>query len=83
MRLASPVVPMWRELLAMRYLWQRPHRLDEAALTALIGALPRTTLQAAISAALADAGALERDAHPSRVRVQGVGGTEPRSSSAR
>jgi nucleoside-diphosphate-sugar epimerase len=57
MRLVSPLVPMWRELLAMRYLWQRPHRFDDAALAALIGAVPHTPLQQAVNTALADAGA--------------------------
>jgi nucleoside-diphosphate-sugar epimerase len=60
-RLASPLVPMWRELLAMRYLWQRPHQLDDSALVALIGPVQRTPLQQAVNAALADAGALQPD----------------------
>jgi len=58
MRLASPLVPMWRELLTMRYLWQRPHQLDAAALGALIGPVPQTPFQQAVNAALADAGVL-------------------------
>jgi nucleoside-diphosphate-sugar epimerase len=52
-RLASPFVPMWRELLTMRYLWERPHALDDAALRALIGAVPQTPLPQALRAALA------------------------------
>jgi nucleoside-diphosphate-sugar epimerase len=63
--LASPVVPMWRELLTMRYLWRRPHRLDDGALVALIGPLPGTSLQQAVNAALADVGALKK--HDPRV----------------
>ncbi|HJW10811.1 MAG TPA: NAD(P)H-binding protein [Albitalea sp.] len=54
MRLASPFVPMWREILAMRYLWQRPHRLDDSALRALLGELPQTPLPQALAAALAE-----------------------------
>jgi len=54
MRLASPFVPMWREILAMRYLWQRPHRLDDSALRDLIGELPQTPLPQALAAALAE-----------------------------
>ena len=61
-RLASPVVPLWRELLAMRYLWERPHRLDDHALVALIGAAPATPLQQAVSAAVASSGLLRQDA---------------------
>ena len=52
-RLASPFVPMWRELLTMRYLWERPHALDDAALRARIGAVPQTPLPQALRAALA------------------------------
>lgn len=51
-RLASPFVPMWRELLTMRYLWERPHALDDAVLRALIGAVPQTPLPQALRAAL-------------------------------
>ena len=54
-RLASPFKPMWRELLTMRYLWERPHALDDAALRALIGAVPQTPLPQALRAALAAA----------------------------
>ena len=51
-RLAAPFVPMWRELLVMRYLWQRPHALDDAALRALIGNVPQTPLLLALRSAL-------------------------------
>ena len=44
LRLAAPVVPMFRALLEMRYLWQRPHRLDDARLRALLGPVPATPL---------------------------------------
>lgn len=54
MRLASPFVAEWRELLTLRYLWQRPHRLDDSALRALIGAVPHTPLPQALAAALAE-----------------------------
>ena len=51
-RLGAQFMPMWRELLAMRYLWQRPHALDEQALRELIGPVPRTPLPQALRAAL-------------------------------
>ena len=51
-RLASPVVPMWRELLVMRYLWQRAHRLDDGSLRTLVGAQPQTELVGALRASL-------------------------------
>ena len=35
---------MFRALLEMRYLWQRPHRLDDARLRALLGPVPATPL---------------------------------------
>lgn len=44
LRLAAPGVPMFRALLEMRYLWQRPHRLDDARLRALLGPVPATPL---------------------------------------
>ena len=52
-KLASPFMPMWRELLTMRYLWERPHALDDSALRALIGSVPHTPLPQALRAALA------------------------------
>lgn len=53
LRLAAPLVPMWREVLQMRYLWQRPHALDDASLRALVGPLPHTPLHDAVAQALA------------------------------
>ena len=53
-RLAAPFVPMWRELLTMRYLWERPHALDEQVLRGLIGAVPHTPLPQALRAAMAE-----------------------------
>jgi len=42
----------------MRYLWQTPHTLANAKLTALIGPEPHTPLPQAVAAALADLGLL-------------------------
>jgi nucleoside-diphosphate-sugar epimerase len=53
-RIASPFMPMWRELMAMRYLWERPHELDDQALRRLIGAVPHTPLHRALQSALAE-----------------------------
>ena len=52
LRLGGMLVPMWRELAEMRYLWDVPHRLDGAKLRGLIGELPHTPLQVAVDAAL-------------------------------
>jgi nucleoside-diphosphate-sugar epimerase len=51
--LAAPFVPLLRELLAMRYLWDRPHRLDGTRLRERLGdALPHTPLDEALIATL-------------------------------
>lgn len=54
MRLLSPLVPTWREVVVMRYLWQRPHRLDDDSLRALIGEPPHTPLRDAVAQAWRD-----------------------------
>ncbi len=46
LRLATPFSPMLRALFEMRYLWQRPHRLDDARLRALLGTVPQTPVEA-------------------------------------
>lgn len=50
--LASPVVPLFRELREMRYLWQEPVRMDNGRLKALLGEEPRTPLDEAVRATL-------------------------------
>jgi nucleoside-diphosphate-sugar epimerase len=52
MRAGAWVVPMWRELLEMRYLWDVAHLLDESRLGKLLGQVPRTPLDAAMDGAL-------------------------------
>jgi len=42
LKLLALVMPMMRALLTMRYLWQRPHQLDDSKLRALIGRVPQT-----------------------------------------
>jgi nucleoside-diphosphate-sugar epimerase len=60
LRLGGLVVPMWRELAEMRYLWQRPHALDGAALQAFAGPLPQTPLTQALAASLRTLRAAQR-----------------------
>ena len=48
----SPFVPLFREILEMRYLWKRPLRLDNAKLVAFLGAEPRTPLDQGIARSL-------------------------------
>lgn len=55
-RLIAPLVPSWRAMVEMRYLWQRPHRLDDSSLCALIGPPPATPLAQALRQSLKDLG---------------------------
>ena len=45
LRLATPFSPMLRALFEMRYLWQRPHRLDGSRLHSLLGTAPQTPVE--------------------------------------
>ncbi|MET0288355.1 MAG: NAD(P)H-binding protein [Pseudoxanthomonas sp.] len=56
--LASPWVTTFREMREMRYLWQRPLRLDNAALRCTLGHEPHTPLDDAIEATLVGLGNL-------------------------
>lgn len=57
-RLAQPAVPLFRELVEMRYLWQEPVRMTNARLVARLGSEPRTPLDAAVRTTLAGLGCL-------------------------
>ena len=59
MRLASPFVPVLRELLEMKYLWDYPVRLRNNKLLAALGHEPRTPLDDAVWTTLAALGCLE------------------------
>jgi nucleoside-diphosphate-sugar epimerase len=52
LRVGGLVVPGWRELAEMRYLWDVPHRLSGERLGALVGALPATPLDQAMDETL-------------------------------
>ncbi len=54
----SPLVPLFREIREMRYLWQIPLRLDKRKLESLIGPEPHTPLDEAVRASLIDMGCL-------------------------
>ena len=56
LRLLSPVVPIFRELAEMSYLWTEPHRIDGGELQAAIGDVPQTPFETAVAAALHDLG---------------------------
>lgn len=56
--LLAPVVPLFRELWEMRYLWRQTLRLDNARLVATLGAEPRTPLDEAVRTTLIGLGCL-------------------------
>lgn len=62
-RLAAPLVPSWRAIAEMRYLWERPHQLVDESLQGLIGPVPHTPLPEALHQALL---ALKSPALPKR-----------------
>lgn len=54
--IAAPVVPLFRELREMRYLWQTPVRLTNDRLLRLLGNEPQTPLDIAVRETLVAAG---------------------------
>ncbi len=59
-RLASPFVPLFREMGEMRYLWTQELRMDNTALVRELGEEPHTPLEAAVEATLDGLGCLPR-----------------------
>ncbi|SEN79698.1 Nucleoside-diphosphate-sugar epimerase [Duganella sp. CF517] len=57
--LASPFVPVFRELREMRYLWRQPLRMSNARLRAVLGGEPHTPLDTALRATLIGLGCVE------------------------
>jgi nucleoside-diphosphate-sugar epimerase len=60
----SPFVEMFRELLEMRYLWEKPIGLDGSKLAAFLGEVPATSLDTALRETLSDMGCLGSDPAP-------------------
>jgi len=56
--LASPVVPLMRELWEMRYLWRVPMQLDNTKLLTILGTEPHTPVEEAVRASLIGLGCL-------------------------
>jgi nucleoside-diphosphate-sugar epimerase len=56
--LASPVVPLFRELREMRYLWRTPVRLDNSRLQSFLGHEPHTPLDEAVRQTLQGLGCI-------------------------
>jgi NAD(P)-dependent dehydrogenase (short-subunit alcohol dehydrogenase family) len=59
-RLLSPVVPIFRELTEVAYLWNKPHRIDGGKLAATIGEVQQARFETAVAAALDDLGLIGR-----------------------
>jgi len=59
-RLGGLVVPMWREVAEMAYLWRMPHALDGTALGQLVGPVHDTPVPDALRQALKDLGLARR-----------------------
>ena len=64
MRLASPVVPLFRELIEMKYLWDQPLRMGNARLLRALGEEPHTALDTAVRSTLIGLGCLTQQAQP-------------------
>jgi nucleoside-diphosphate-sugar epimerase len=52
LRVGGLIVPMWREVAELRYLWDVPHRLSGERLSALLGSVPHTPLERAVEETL-------------------------------
>jgi nucleoside-diphosphate-sugar epimerase len=61
LQVLSPVVPIYRELAEMAYLWRVPHRIDGGKLAQALGAPELTPLDDAVAMALRDLGLAARN----------------------
>jgi nucleoside-diphosphate-sugar epimerase len=61
MRLLSPFVPLFRELLEMRYLWATPIHMGNARLKEVLGTEPRTPLDLAVRETLISIGCVPKE----------------------
>ncbi len=59
-RLLSPIVPLFREMAEMRYLWTTPTHMDNARLKQVLGTEPRTPLDLAVRETLIGIGCLPK-----------------------
>lgn len=65
--LARPFWPMARHLIEMRYLWRKPHHLDDSRFTALLPGFRATPVEVAL------ASALEHQINPDKPMAGGAG----------
>jgi len=76
-RLASPFVTTFRELLEMRYLWRQPWRMSNGRLVAVLEREPHTPLDEAVEATLVGLGCLPQEATLARpARDSGADGQD-------
>ncbi len=59
--LGAPFVTAFREVREMRYLWRKPHRLDNSELVKVLGEEPRTPIIEAVRQSLRDLKCLEEE----------------------
>jgi hypothetical protein len=74
MQLAAPFNETFREMLEMRYLWEKPIGLDNAKLVRFLGEEPHTPIEAALRATLVDMGCVE-DAAPAAAQPRRASST--------
>jgi nucleoside-diphosphate-sugar epimerase len=67
-RCLSPFVPLFRELVEMRYLWTAPTHMGNARLEEILGAEPHTPLEVAVRETLRGIGCIAK-ADPATVRA--------------
>ncbi len=65
-RLSAPFIPLFREIMEMRYLWKEPLRMSNRRLVEVLGAEPHTPLDLAVTETLASLGCL-----PARQKADG------------
>ncbi|WP_234689086.1 NAD-dependent epimerase/dehydratase family protein [Allorhizobium ampelinum] len=75
--LLSPIVPVFRELLEMRYLWRESIALDNRHLVQVLGEEPRTALDVAVTATLRSLKCLQPTAVPVGSNRSMASGTAP------
>ncbi len=81
LRLAAPFWELARELGEMRYLWDHPHRLDGAALAALLPGFRPTPLSEVIAAQISALG-VRPPRHPAGNTQRGLRGHRPEGPQA-
>ena len=76
LRLGKPFVPVFRELLEMRYLWQRALHMRNDRLVAFLGAEPHTPIDQAIRETLSSLGCLDAKTAPEAPHIRAIAGGE-------